>query len=30
MQECMQKNQLVTVEIEDMGAGGEGIGKVNG
>ena len=28
MQECMQKNQLVTVEIEDMGAGGEGIGKV--
>ena len=30
MQESMQKNQLVTVEIEDMGAGGEGIGKVNG
>lgn len=26
----MQKNDLVTVRIEDMGTGGEGIGKVDG
>ena len=26
----MQKNDLVTVQIEDMGTGGEGIGKVDG
>ena len=26
----MQKNQMVTVTIEDMGVGGEGIGKVDG
>ena len=26
----MQKNDLVTVRIEDMGTGGEGIGKVEG
>ena len=26
----MQKNDVVTVEIEDMGIGGEGIGKVDG
>ena len=26
----MQKNDLVTVAIEDIGVGGEGIGKVDG
>ena len=26
----MQKNDLVTVTIEDIGVGGEGIGKVDG
>lgn len=26
----MQKNQIVTLKIEDMGVGGEGIGKVDG
>ena len=26
----MQKNDVVTVTIEDMGVGGEGIGKVDG
>ena len=26
----MQKNDIVTVTIEDMGVNGEGIGKVNG
>ncbi len=26
----MQKNDIVQVEIEDMGTGGEGIGKVDG
>ena len=26
----MQKNDLVTVTIEDMGINGEGIGRVNG
>ena len=28
--QSMQKNQTVTVTIEDMGVGGEGIGKVDG
>lgn len=26
----MQKNELVKVKIEDIGVGGEGIGKVDG
>ena len=26
----MQKNDIVTVEIKDIGIGGEGIGKVDG
>ena len=26
----MKKNDLTTVTIEDMGVGGEGIGKVDG
>ena len=25
-----QKNQLVTIKIEDIGADGEGIGKIDG
>ena len=26
----MQKNEIAVIEIEDMGAGGEGIGKADG
>ena len=30
MEHIMQKNELVTVTIEDIGVNGEGIGKVDG